>query len=357
MGTCELTALLAVMASGCVDDRTLWRPDIEQSRVATFDILAQPTRALDILYVVDNSALMAPYEARLVRELDFAGDVIGQQSRWNDLHVGVVTSDVDCTGLDEESNAVAWRTDPAMVTGHFIVDWRHLDRSVTTNLAGGESLGHVVSRLGSAGHAGCGTSRPFEAVLRVLRDGTFHRDNADLMVGMLTAADEASRMDPEDFIAEVNRATRGRQVSVGAAGPHTALSEMRFGALAGRFSGWGSIDWIDRYLDGVVDGALSASDWIPQISDPCIETPLVDTDESADGLQANCDLRDEIHAHDGTVLSSRSLPACSGTNPPCWRIESDPRNCAPAPGHLLVSVDRLDFPPDGTRTVGQCEAI
>ena len=84
----------------------------------------------------------------------------------------------------------------------------------------------------------------------------------------------------------------------------------------------------------------------------CFEAPLVDVD-AAIGIQPDCAISDRASTKDGTVVYA-VLPACDGANRPCWRAVEDRPNCFFTPQALTLKIDRIDFPPRDTHTVGSC---
>ena len=60
------------------------------------------------------------------------------------------------------------------------------------------------------------------------------------------------------------------------------------------------------------------------LTNTCVTQPLVDTDLSANGVQADCQIVDRVPLDPGsTQYRDTPLPHCSGNNTPCWDLEAD----------------------------------
>lgn len=174
-----------------------------------------PTTAVDILFMVDNSASMAPIQQQLAAGFEAFGRVLDALPGGTpDLHLGIVSSDmgagdgtiVGCVGsgndgalqdmprgactnttLRDGAHFIAVRTDPA--TGQRIANF---DASTITE---------VFTCIANLGDTGCGFEQPFASVLRALgADGSaqplenegFLRPDAFLAVVMVGNEDDCS---------------------------------------------------------------------------------------------------------------------------------------------------------------------
>ncbi|HEY4182736.1 MAG TPA: hypothetical protein VGM90_38155 [Kofleriaceae bacterium] len=327
-----------------------------QTRAEVFDIPQPFEIPLDMLVVVDNSAEIAPYKGAIEQALTTAGDYLAKDGGWSNMHLGVVTADVDCDGTD----GVTWRTDPAMTSSRFLIDWRHPNGTRSSNIGSGENVGSVLARMASPAATGCGVSRPFDAVGRALADQQFRRDGADLIVVMLTAVDETSAMSPTDF-ADLLRGAPGvnGRLFVSMAGPGTVETQERFAQVWQAFPQRALVTTIDGSLDdAAMLGVRRGPGWWGD-GDMCSQEPLLDQDPAADGVQPSCAFRDVLLSPTTSeVIYEHTLPACNGTNAPCWRVkEVDDKQVCDGHSHgLVMHFDRLELPPAGTHTVGECEA-
>jgi hypothetical protein len=92
-----------------------------------------------------------------------------------------------------------------------------------------------------------------------------------------------------------------------------------------------------------------------KLGNPCINAPLLDTDSSTPGLQAECVVTDVVPATTaGGTATSNVLPQCKAGGPrPCWQLAADAANC---PAFVYkVDVDRGTMPPvPGTQQSIKC---
>ena len=330
-----------VGTSGCIDDRDVRIPDEpEQARTESFEYWQWTAPPLDVLIVVDNSAQVAEHEERIASNLPGLGALI-DQSGWVDMRIGITTADVGC------GDRRAWRYDEQLTNGQFLIDWRHLDGTRTRNFDG--ELPPHITRLASAGHDGCGQHRPLDAIVGAL-DPTagFRRDDADLAIVIIGASDDQSTLSIDDVIATIDH---------GSTAVHAPALFGAFPATANRLR-----TFADHFLDPVVT-AIGADDMFASswrfglrrslVGPPCLAAESFDTSEAA-GIQASCAIADRVRSPEGAVIYERVLPACTGSNRPCWRFERSAESCFHA-GDYTLAIDRVDFPPLDTILVGQCE--
>lgn len=344
-------SIAAGLASGCLEDPSILLPDdTEQVKAEVFEVPQISPPPLDLLIVVDNSAQMAAYEASLADDLDLLGGLVEENSGWWDRHIGVVTADVGCT------QRPAWRPAP-LTNGVFFIDWRHLDNTRTKNFDG--SLADHLPGVLAAGHEGCGAHRPLDAIVAAIDPATgFRRANADLVVLILSASDDASLVSVDDAMDAIARSSNA---------PRSDLWwRVRVAAFAppqsARLSAFAEAVQDERQSRLVPIGSpdmLSILQWFRRLEAwgvHCLQSPAVDLDP-APGLQARCSISDVVRDRTtDEVVYDRVLPACTGANRPCWRMEARPAACSQGPGYGL-QIDRIDFPPVGTIASGQCEII
>lgn len=152
-----------------------------------------------------------------VPEAETSRVVVAAQRVWLDVHIGVVTSDVGC------QSGLGWRTG-GLTNGHFIVDWKHLDGTRTTNIRPERTLRGVFTDMVAAGHHACGTRRPLDAAMAALDDRAFRREDAELLVWFIAAGDDEGSMTTSSALADALRAVRRRHrlSRVGVAAPKRA---------------------------------------------------------------------------------------------------------------------------------------
>lgn len=344
-----LASLVVTTLGGCIDDRDVNLPEEPaQVRVESFEYWQWTAPPLDVLIVVDNSASIEPHEARIAANLPALGALI-DKAGWVDMHIGIVTADIGC------ANRSAWRYDAQLTNGQFLIDWRHLDHTFTRNFDG-EMPPHL-TRLATAGHDGCGEHRPFDAIVSALDPTTgFRRADADLAIVIIGASDDGSTSSIDDVLAAMGPAHDRRQSQVVIAAIPDGASRLH--AFAERFEHRivSSIE-SDNFLDADWAFGLSRS----LVGPPCFDADKLDASE-APGIQASCSISDRVRATDadpdaGEVVYERVLPACTGSNRPCWRFELSPTYCSWDARHYELTIDRIDFPPLGANLVGQCEVV
>lgn len=343
-------AVVTILATGCVEERSISMPDdTDQVKAEVFEIPQLSPPPLDLLIVVDNSPQMAAYEASLADDLAQMGALFEENAGWWDRHIGVVTADVGCT------ERPAWRP-AALTNGVFFIDWRHLDHTRTKNFDG--SLADHLPAALAAGHEGCGAHRPLDAIVAAIDPATgFRRANADLVVVILGATDDASLVSVDDAIAAIARSSNAPRsdlwwrVRIEAFAP---AQSARLRAFAEAVQDEGQ----SRLVPLGAPDMLTVLHWLHRGEAwgvHCLESAGIDLDP-APGLQAHCSVSDVVRDTTNEVVYDRVLPACTGANRPCWRLEARAAACAYGPGYG-IQIDRIDFPPLGTSIVGQCEII
>ncbi|MFN0248246.1 MAG: hypothetical protein ACKV2T_15245 [Kofleriaceae bacterium] len=317
--------------------------DVVQVKTETIEIPQFVPAPLDILIVVDNSAEMAAFEDNVLANLPAVGAFFEDGRGWWDRRIGVTTSDVGCPGR------TAWR--PAQLTnGTFFIDWRHLDDTRTKNFEG--SLEDHLPAVMAAGHDGCGEHRPFDAIVAAIDPAAgFRRIEADLIVVIIGASDDRSVASASAALAAVGEAcvpelsSRMRTVAFAPAGSE------RLASFAGQL-GQGELVPIDT--PNLTDALRVFQRGVPW-GLHCFNSTELDVD-AADGMQTRCSVSDVVRdAVTNTTTYERILPACNGSNRPCWRVEARAAACTYS--GYGIEIDRIDFPSVGTRLVGQCEIL
>ena len=201
-----LGPVLALAAPAChSDDVVVGGGPIE---VTQFSV--SPNRALDILFVVDNSHSMLDKQIALANAFPRMLDVIaGVDGGLPDLHIGVVTSDMGTTsaasgeptaGLGQPGNGgCAGRGDDGTLrqidgmTARFLSDVAGSDGARVTNYTG--ELRDVFGALAQVGAGGCGFEQHLRAMQRAVENplnAGFLRAEANLAVVILADEDDCS---------------------------------------------------------------------------------------------------------------------------------------------------------------------
>jgi len=90
--------------------------------------------------------------------------------------------------------------------------------------------------------------------------------------------------------------------------------------------------------------------------DPCFESLVVDQDPATPGLQADCSVSDVRVFPDGSEQELATIPECGTGALPCWRIETDTRQCFYTESNLKLVIDRGGvIPPDDIHVRASCE--
>jgi len=221
---------LALVCPACVD-RSLGTAEDEAPAtfaappdLATMDAASVHTlvaaqrvgRAVDLLFVVDDSSSMEPKQwslrqrfGRLVERLRAEG------GDGYDLHVGVTTTDVGAPGIDcgygrggtlTRRGAIA--PDSCGTLGAAEPYLTYQSATGTTNAPGGTGFVDAFGCLAAAGSLGCGYEMPLESAYRVLTtdDTGFVRPDATLVVVLVTDEDDCSVDDPASdlFASEIS---------------------------------------------------------------------------------------------------------------------------------------------------------
>jgi hypothetical protein len=284
--------------------------------------------ALDLLFVVDRSTAMAPWQESLLRNAARIMQVIETRRDPLDLRIGVVSADL---------------ADGGVVRGPLsYVD--HLAAPPTTSFSG--TLEEAIVPLISVGTDGAAAAQPLEA-LRLAAPG-WARANAYLGVVIIAAADDASPASVTSYHDALAAAKGNPHLIV--ASVVTPEAAPRLVAFAQSFGDHGTAlrlttpDWTDAVAPLFARGQVL-------VFPACIEPDVDVTDVSPDpGLQLGCSVVDERLGGEHDVI-----PRC-GDAKPCWKVTDDPIACTQAP-HLRFDIERADYVELGTTTALRCPAV
>jgi hypothetical protein len=331
-GLVSLTALVA----GC--DRAVPTCAAEQcsSQVSwTHSFQTAVNRKVDFLFVVDDTAAMAPHIDALATGFAATAQRLLDGDPQISLHAGFVRAGTCDSSTRGAACSVA-------ASEQFLrSEW-----CGTVTNAGANGFAGAFSCLGDLGASDCGPAQPLAAAVQALatpaRPGWegFLREDADLMVVIVTAADDASgpagSPAPISSIAGTLKALKAdpSQVLVSVVGPvDCAPDEVpapRLTELANEFGANG------LYL-GLCSGQIPAAldrllNFARSSLEPICLRIVRDTDLNTPGLQPSCTFQDRMLAPDGTWTST-PLPSCDAAGPPCWRLV--PSNGSYCGGYIL----------------------
>lgn len=318
-----------LLAAGC-----MWQsadpPPLTASHVESFDWPGAPHVAMDILFVIDDTAAMAPYAERTAAMLRAVQGLWPDPTSFAmpDLQVAVATD----TG---QLHVVP------VVHGAFVVDEHKHDLSGArlTNYDG--ALGDAIAALGAVGTAGA-IDQPLQTARTAIESHpALLRDGAYLAIVIVSASDDASMVDPAS-VAAWAKALKSDPTAIVVAGvfPPTAT---RLASFVAQFPNRGQTLSIDApdYTPAI---ALLSELYRIDLGVPCLDEPM-DVDPATPGAQYDCTI--ELVGEDGTV---EDPPPCPGTR--CWTYRPDPLNCVQAPGGR-IDVTPFSWPLMPTMR-GQC---
>lgn len=198
---------IAGLAAACAD-RSVAVVDVDQSRESRVEMTVDANRDLDILFVVDNSNSMAREQERLAENFPrLIGILENHPDGLPSVHIGVVSTDMGTTepagGCSSLGDAGRFLGRDCGLDGAFIRDIAHEGGDREQNYSG--TLSETFSCMALLGTDGCGYEQPLSAMKRALEspDGRdFLRDDAYLVVVLITDEDDCSASDPQLFSSD-----------------------------------------------------------------------------------------------------------------------------------------------------------
>jgi hypothetical protein len=311
------------------------------------DIPVTTERRVDLLFVIDDSAAMAPFEPTLRENWPQFMNVLDTiQGGLPEFHIGVVTGDPADGGDMQRS---------PHVRGPFLVH----DGSASQNYD--EKLADVFSELADVGTHGAPLQQPLAMAMRALRDPRnlgFLRADAYLAVVLVSARDDHSPGPVSEVVSELMalKDDPARIIVADISGPDDAPC-MYDGAIA--LQAPRLVTFIDAFPNrstftticnnDLTDGLVLFGGFPEQpIGSPCLDKPLHMT---ADG-DYDCSVSDVQHP--GTSQQTEQiLPSCETGTLPCWEIISDPQDCS-ANDSLALQVERAGDVPDDDHVIAEC---
>lgn len=189
-------------------------PDGRTPHDTVFPTLARDK--VDLLFVVDNSSSMAPKQKLLAQEFTRIGESIrtaATAGKKASYHIGVITTDIGA--LDEYDSSckpgglkgslqAKGASAPADCVAPQGAPYIDLDTSQNTNNINGlAQLPKALSCMAAVGDQGCAFEQPLESLrvaLSAPENAGFFRDDALLVIAILTDEDDCSSDDPDLYL-------------------------------------------------------------------------------------------------------------------------------------------------------------
>ena len=313
----SLLGVLSVLAlASCTTDAAP-ESDAMAAKVVRLEVPLGTNGAIDVLFVIDNSAAMAGLQETLASSYRTLIDTIVTTSYGEapDLHVAVITT--DSAALREQ---------------RYLSDIPQFGWQRLRNYSG--TLPDNFVQLASVGAAG-GPARPLDVLRASLTSPTsagFLREHAALAIVVVTSGDDQSTASVAEVAASVRQLKADpARIFVGAALACAPDASPRLRAFLEQFPG------------RAADVAICAADLRPIVAPiadqlkvtlgaPCITTPL------AEPRACSAVLVDPASAQ------QLALPACSdAVTTHCYAVREDAAAC-PTPPYLMVKTSRTLFP-------------
>lgn len=285
-------------------------PPLTASHVETFEWPGIGHPRMDVLFVIDDTAAMAPYADRTAAMLRAVERLWPDPTSFAmpDLQVAVAT--------DTGELHVA-----PVVHGAWVVDEHQRDLSGTrlTNYDG--ALGDAIAALGAVGTGGMAVQPLQNTRVALEANPSFVRSDAYLAIVIVSASDDASTLDPTS-IATWAKGLKPDPTEVVGGGVFPA-SATRLASFVAQFPNRGQTVSIDApdYTPAI---ALLSQLFRIDLGVPCLDEPM-DIDPATPGAQYDCTV--ELVGEDGTI---EDVPPCPGSR--CWTYRPDPLNCVETPG-------------------------
>jgi hypothetical protein len=305
--------------SACIDTPPMAEPEVEQSRVQSFDIPESVTAKTDKLIVVDDTQATGPYRGQLATlPARLAERIDSYIRRWVDMRVAVTGNDGKLRRLPGMDTP--WLSD--------VIDFNYNRRTSYTG-----TLDDALGALMNVGGDNAGPNQPLDAARRALENNAqFVRDDAGIMIITVAATDDASPAPVADYVDWIRRIvsnTWQRELLVSGFYAQSAPRLDEYYKLLEPFS-------IVTPLESDNDGA--ALPWVPTSgfwgTVSCIGD--LDLDPSTTALEHECAL---LALVDGAW---RAIPECatptgeiernvrersSAPPPACWWLRPDSNQC------------------------------
>jgi len=199
---------------------------VPHHKTAVADATIQPPSALDLLFVVDNSASMAAEQNALATSFPVMLDAITKAAGTQpDLHVGVISTNVgagpynlqQCTPPGDDGHLLVGPPGAAACAGldagaRFLSDVAGAGGARVRNYTG--SLDTVFGCMAQLGTTGCGLEQPLASLRRALdpsntSNAGFVRDDARLAIVIVSDEDDCSVKNTAMFDPAPTAAAKG----------------------------------------------------------------------------------------------------------------------------------------------------
>jgi hypothetical protein len=317
------TLILSGLLVACTTDHTPDMPGPHQPGTMTYSYLDGAAPKVDVLFVIDSSAAMAPYAAQVEQTLQLVASTAETRLRGPraNLHVGVLTGDMSAGGAMRHID---------LVDGPYMID--RVTPSVDLRNYHSEFATTMMS-LTSVGTAGAASVQPLEAIRTALdhnaQNAGFLRDDAALAIVVLAAEDDASPGDPADyraFVQSLKTDADDAMIAVAAPNGSTRLSAFAAGLIA-PLDSQGIVDFV--FQNACVPDATGEGSPVT-----CLYGDLLDGDATLPGVQPSCTVSD----------TGGTYAACGDDGAtPCWRISTNPSDCGSDP-EFTIDRGALDPP-------------
>ena len=282
-----------------------------------------PNRKVDILFVVDDTAAMAPHRDAVTAAIaDMAGD-LNQPARPLSLHVGFIRAG-SCNAGTRAAACGVTRGESFLRS-----EWCQ----TVTNAAGG--FVDTFTCLADFGTDDCGPGQPLSAALQVLGGSPlpgwegFLRPEAYLLIVVVSATDDASgptgALTPAYDLAKLTRGLKADPswIVVSVIGPgDCAVGDVpapRLNEFVQQFGANGS------YI-GLCSGQLRyavrrVTEFTNEGVPPPCASNIRDTDAATPGVQPDCTLVMTYMTSLGASVVT-AIPSCDNSQPPCWNLQN-----------------------------------
>lgn len=301
--------VMVTVLAGC-----MWQsadpPPLTASHVEEFEWPGIVPPKMDVVFVIDDTAAMAPYVDRV------AGMLRGIEGLWAnassyvmpDLQIAIVTDTGQLHGAPP-------------VHGAFVIDEHRRDLSGLRQRNYDGTLGDAIAAVGAVGTGGT-IEQPLQAVRTAIEaNPALVRSDAYLAIVIVSATDDASTVAPASAAAWA----KGLK-----ADPNAIVVGGVFPASATRLA-----SFVSQFPNRAQTVSIDAPDYAPAIvllarlynidfGVPCLDQPM-DVDPQTPGVQLDCAV--ELVGEDGSVEVE---PPCPG--PRCWTYRPDPMNCVTTVG-------------------------
>jgi hypothetical protein len=193
---------LLIAAAGC-PDRSISAVTPDPHSVERKDIPVAP-RALDLLFIVDDSGSMAAEQKSLQQNFPkFIERISAIEGGLPDIHIGVISTDVGapasvgCSATGDDGDLLT-RSCAGLASGATFLSDLSTDTGRTRNYTG--ALADVFSCMADLGTKGCGAEQPLESLRKALDPSNAHnagflRPDSVLAVILITDEDDCSTRD------------------------------------------------------------------------------------------------------------------------------------------------------------------